>query len=132
MIIPDRAASVNPFSQTFSKTLRISMIIAKGGAHSLFILSKGQTFRRYSGSPLEAKNALSQGARNGRLRRPGDAVPTAGAKGGKGTKWFPCPLLTPPNPPLHLHRDALRLRGDTGVTGARFRAFFSLYVAVMP
>ena len=71
MIIPDRAASVNPFSQTFSKTLRISMIIAKGGAHSLFILSKGQTFRRYSGSPLEAKNALSQGARNGRLRRPG-------------------------------------------------------------
>ena len=47
------------------------MIIAKGGAHSLFILSKGQTFRRYSGSPLEAKNALSQGARNGRLRRPG-------------------------------------------------------------
>ena len=51
MIIPDRAVSVNPFSQTFSKTLRISMIIAKGGAHSLFILSKGQTFRRYSGSP---------------------------------------------------------------------------------
>ena len=100
MIIPDRAVSVNPFSQTFSKTLRISMIIAKGGAHSLFILSKGQTFRRYSGSPLEAKNALSQGARNGRLRRPGNAVPTAGAKGGKGTKWFPCPLLTPPNPPL--------------------------------
>ena len=30
----------------------------------------------------------------------GDAVPTAGAKGGKGTVWFPCPLLTPPNPPL--------------------------------
>ena len=54
MIIPDRAVSVNPFSQTFSKTLRISMIIAKGGAHSLFTLSKGQTFRRYSGSPLEA------------------------------------------------------------------------------
>ena len=26
--------------------------------------------------------------------------PPAGAKGGKGTVWFPCPLLTPPNPPL--------------------------------
>ena len=26
-----------------------------------------------------------------------------------------CPLLTPPNPPLR--RDALRLRGETGVTG---------------
>ena len=106
------------------------MIIAKGGAHSLFTLSKGQTFRRYSGSPLEAKNALSQGARNGRLRRPGEPVFTGGAKGGKGTIWFPCPLLTPPNPPLR--RDALRSRSETGVTGARFRAFFSLYVAVMP
>ena len=26
--------------------------------------------------------------------------PAARAKGGKGTEWFPCPLLTPPNPPL--------------------------------
>ena len=41
--------------------------------------------------------------------------PPAGAKGGKGTIWFPCPLLTPPNPPLR--RDALRLRGETGVRG---------------
>ena len=23
----------------------------------------------------------------------------AETKGGKGTVWFPCPLLTPPNPP---------------------------------
>ena len=37
--------------------------------------------------------------------------PAAGAKGGKGTKWFPCPLLTPPNPPLR--RDSLRSRGET-------------------
>ena len=36
-------------------------------------------------------------------------------KGGKGTIWVPCPLLTPPNPPLR--RDALRLRGETGVRG---------------
>ena len=50
-------------------------------------------------------------------RRPaaGKAVPTAGAKGGKGTNWFPCPLLTPPNPPLR--RDSLRSRGETGETG---------------
>ena len=40
-------------------------------------------------------------------------MPTAGAKGGKGTVWFPCPLLTPPNPPLR--RDSLRSRGETGV-----------------
>ena len=39
----------------------------------------------------------------------------ARTKGGKGTIWFPCPLLTPPNPPLR--RDALRLRGETGVRG---------------
>ena len=41
MIITDRAASVNPFSQTFSKTLRISMIIAKEG-HIPFSLSPQQ------------------------------------------------------------------------------------------
>ena len=45
------------------------------------------------------------------MGRPGiAAVPTAGgAKGEKGTVWFPFPLLTPPNPPSS--RDALRLRG---------------------
>ena len=41
MIITDRAASVNPFSQIFSKTLRISMIIAKEG-HMPFTLSPQQ------------------------------------------------------------------------------------------
>ena len=39
----------------------------------------------------------------------------AETKGGKGTIWFPCPLLTPPNPPLR--RDSLRSRGETGETG---------------
>ena len=39
--------------------------------------------------------------------------PAARAKGEKGTVWFPFPLLTPPNPPLR--RDALRLRGETGL-----------------
>ena len=54
----------------------------------------------------------------------------AWAKGGKGTVWFPCPLLTPPNPPLH--RDSLRSRGETGVTGARFRASGRFWDAVRP
>ena len=54
------------------------MIIAKGGAHSLFILSKGQTFRRYSGSPLEARFTLKVSVHNGRLRRPGVPVFTGG------------------------------------------------------
>ena len=39
----------------------------------------------------------------------------AETKGGKGTIWFPCPLLTPQNPPLR--RDSLRSRGETGETG---------------
>ena len=39
----------------------------------------------------------------------------AETKGGKGTIWFPCPLLTPPNPPLR--RDSLWSRGETGETG---------------
>ena len=48
--------------------------------------------------------------------RRGDCrCPPTGAKGGKGTVWFPCPLLTPPNPPLR--RDSLRSRGETGVRG---------------
>ena len=49
------------------------------------------------------------------VHRRGAPCPRRGAKGGKGTVWFPCPLLIPPNPPLH--RDSLRSRGETGVTG---------------
>ena len=52
---------------------------------------------------------------NCRCSPAGTPCPRRGAKGGKGTIWFPCPLLTPPNPPLR--RDALRLRGETGVRG---------------
>ena len=76
------------------------MIIAKGGAHSLFILSKGQTFRRYSGSPLEARFTLEVSVHSGRLRRPGDAVPTAGAKGDVGHLRFP---MSPLDTPLTFH-----------------------------
>ena len=75
----------------------------------------GRPFRRYSGVPLEARFTPSEGVGSGRLRRPGVPVFTGENKGGKGTVWFPFPLLTPPNPPLR--RDALRLRGETGVRG---------------
>ena len=61
--------------------------------------------------------------------RRGDCrCPPTGAKGGKGTVWFPCPLLTPPNPPLR--RDSLRSRGETGVRGlgsGRLSAYGTLY-----
>ena len=49
-----------------------------------------------------------------RLRRPENAVPTAGAKGGKGTRYAFCPLLAPPP---SFGRGALRSRGETGVRG---------------
>ena len=60
----------------------------------------------------------------------GTPCPRRGAKGGKGTIWFPCPLLTPPNPPLR--RDSLRSRSETGETEARFRASGRFWDAVMP
>ena len=117
MIIPDRMASVNPFSQTFSKTLRISMIIAKEG-HMPFTLSPQQR------ADLPPIQRLAAGGEkrliSGREKWPpsaagGTPCPRRGAKGGKGTVWFPCPLLTPPNPPLR--RDSLRSRSETGGTG---------------
>ena len=75
------------------------------------------------------EQSTSDGGGAGVPRR-GTPCPRRGAKGGKGTVWFPCPLLTPPNPPLH--RDSLRSRGETRETGARFRVSSSLWVAVMP
>ena len=96
MIIPDRAASVNPFSQTFSKTLRISMIIAKEG-HMPFTLSPQQRvyFRRYSGAPLKAtlrpRRAWSLAAFGGRECR----RLAAETKGDRTPSMVSCPLLTP-------------------------------------
>ena len=54
----------------------------------LLTLSRGYTFRRYSGSPLEARFTPSEGVGRGRLRRPENAVPTAGAKGGRTPYGF--------------------------------------------
>ena len=49
------------------------------------------TVCRYSGAPLEAKNAISQGAKSSRLRRRGVPVFTGGNKRGQDTVWFPVP-----------------------------------------
>ena len=57
----------------------------------LFSVSRGQTFRRYSGSPLEARFTLKVSVHSGRLRRPGVPVFTGGNKRGKDTIWFPVP-----------------------------------------
>ena len=70
----------------------------------------------------------------GRLVLQGSALDGSGAFRSTNqtpcTGWFPCPLLTPPNLPLR--RDALRSRGETGVTGARFRASVRFWDAVRP
>ena len=73
MIIPDRAASVNPFPQTFSKTLRISMIIAKEG-HMPFTLPPQQ---RVSGTADTA-------ARRWRRKKPYLRAREMAAFGGRG------------------------------------------------
>ena len=101
-----------------------------------FTLSRGETFRRYSGAPLEAtlrpRRACAlppPGGGGMPCPRRGDCrCPPTGAKGGKGTVWFPCPLLTPPHPPLR--RDSLRSRGETGVRwlgSGRLSAYGTLY-----
>ena len=56
-----------------------------------FTVSRRQTFRRYSGSLLEARFTLEVSVDNGRLRRPGVSVPTDKGKRGQDTIWFPVP-----------------------------------------
>ena len=102
MIIPDRTASVNPFSQTFSKTLRISMIIAKEG-HMPFTLSPQQ---RADLPPIQ------------RLAAGGDFTPSEGVylcrrlaaetRGGQDTLRVSYPPLDTPT--SSLGRDSLRSR----------------------
>ena len=53
--------------------------------------------------------------------------PAAGAKGGKGTVWFPCPLLTPPKPSFALtHRRCAAKRGLRGLGSVRRADFGTL------
>ena len=89
--------------------------------------AEGKPFRRYSGLPLEAKNALSQGEGDGRLRRPGDAVPTAGGKRGQGHRMVPLPPLDSPKPSFALtHRRCAAKRGLRGLGSVRRAGFGTL------
>ena len=65
----------------------------------------------------------------GRIPRPrGCRRLAAETKGGKGTVWFPCPLLTPPNPPLDAtpfgHASKRGLRGLGSVRRAGFGTLY--------
>ena len=54
-------------------------------------------------------------------------MPTAGAKGGKGTVWFPCPLLTPPKPSFEPLSEAFAAkRGLRGLGSVRRFAYGTL------
>ena len=74
-----------------------------------FPLSRGYAF-----PPFRRSAAAGEIGHIPRSEGDGRGLP-AETKGGKGTLWFPCPLLTPPNPPLR--RDSLWSRGETGETG---------------
>ena len=74
----------------------------------------GRPFRRSSGA---AGGGESGPPRAGDIRH--DMAwecrrPAAGAKGEKGTAWFPFPLLTPPNPPSSRSAKHSRLNGGYG------------------
>jgi len=119
MIIPDRAASVNPFSQTFSKTLRISMIIAKEG-HMSFTLSPQQ---RVSGTAdtaarrwrrktpyLRAREMAAFGGRGSRCSPAGMPPSGGGDKRGQGHHMVPLPPLDSPKPSFAPRRPSVARR----------------------
>ena len=88
----------------------------------------GRPFRRSSGVPLEARFTPSEGVGSGRLRRPGDAVPTAGAKGDVGHLRFPMsPLDTPLTFRWPLSKAFAAKRGLRGLGSVRLSACGTLY-----
>ena len=84
-----------------------------------FTVSRRQAFRRYSGSPLEARFTLEVSVDNGRLRRPGVPGSPGGDKRGQGTDGSLSPLDTP-DPPLDATPSgrASKCEGPTGAFGA--------------
>ena len=133
MIIIDRAASVNPFSQTFSKTLRISMIIAKEG-HMPFTLSPQQ---RVSGTAdtaarrwrrktpyLRAREMAAFGGRGCRCSPAGMPPSGGGDKRGQGHQMVPLPPLDSPKPSFALtHRRCAAKRELRGLGSGRRSAY---------
>ena len=65
-----------------------------------FPSAQGKRFRRSGGLPPQARQALPGRGMFAMTWRMHCRRLAAETKGGKGTVWFPCPLLTPPNPPL--------------------------------
>ena len=77
------------------------MFFCKNPSGALFLYTVGRryTFRRYSGAPLEAKSAISQGAKSSRRPAAGGPVFTGGNKRGQDTKdGFLSPLDSPDLP----------------------------------
>ena len=87
-----------------------------------YTICNHEIFRRYSGVPLEAMSGCRwagralppSGGGGAGVHRRGTPCPRRGAKGGKGTVWFPCPLLPPPNPPSSRSAKHSRLNGGYG------------------
>ena len=77
------------------------MLPSGSRGHFCFTLNRGEAvppFRRLAAAgerwlPMGRPGIAAFGGRESRRL-------AAETKGGKGTVWFPCPLLTPPNPPL--------------------------------
>ena len=77
---------------------------------------------------MEARFTPSEGVGSGRLRRPGDAVPTAGAKGDVGHLRFPMsPLDTPLTFRWPLSEAFAAKRGLRGLGSVRQGAYGTLY-----
>ena len=136
MLCAQRKGKCNIFRGKTNLPVGVPADMPHGGSLILsFPSAEGRPLRRYSGAPLEARFTLKVSVHSGRLRRPGGAAvwrrrcrcPPAGARGGKGTIWFPCPLLTPPNPPFAatpVGRAAKR--GLRGLGSVRFSAYMWL------
>ena len=90
--------------------------------------AEGERFRRSGGLPPQARFTLKVSVHSGRLRRPGNAVPTAGGaavwrrrqEGAKTPSGFLIPLLTPPHLPSAAtpFGCAAKREGPTGAFGA--------------
>ena len=93
-----------------------------------FPSAEGKRFRRSGGLPPQARQALPGRGIFAMTWRMHCRRPAAGARGGKGTVWFPCPLLTPPNSPLRRDTPFGRAakRGKRGLGSVRRADFGTL------
>ena len=89
--------------------------------------AEGKRYRRYSGSPLEARFTLKVSVDSGRLRRPGEPPSGGGDKRGQGHQMVPLPPLDSPKPSFALtHRRCAAKRGLRGLGSVRRFAYGTL------